>query len=84
MADLTVRDVPDDMHRALMLRAAQHGRSTEAEIREMLASAGKSEELVLLGNAFTDLGRKIGLTNDDFSVLNKARDKTPAEPMKFE
>ena len=38
MAILTVRNVPDDVHRALRVRAAQHGRSTEAEVREILAA----------------------------------------------
>ncbi|MFN7352325.1 MAG: FitA-like ribbon-helix-helix domain-containing protein, partial [Burkholderiales bacterium] len=35
MAMLTVRNLPDDVHRALRVRAAQHGRSTEAEVREI-------------------------------------------------
>lgn len=43
MAILTVRNVPDEVHRALRLRAAEHGRSTEAEVREILESAVKSE-----------------------------------------
>ncbi|MDK1494618.1 plasmid stabilization protein, partial [Sinorhizobium sp. 7-81] len=30
MAILTVRNVPDEVHRALRVRAAMHGRSTEA------------------------------------------------------
>ena len=30
MAMLTVRNLPDDVHRALRVQAAQHGRSTEA------------------------------------------------------
>lgn len=34
MAILTARKVPDDMHRALRVRAARHGRSTEAEARD--------------------------------------------------
>jgi plasmid stability protein len=41
MAILTVRNVPDDVHRALRVRAAQHGRSTEAEVREILAAVVK-------------------------------------------
>jgi plasmid stability protein len=43
MASLTVRNVPDEVHRALRLRSAQHGRSTEAEVREILAAAVKPE-----------------------------------------
>ncbi len=39
MAMLTVRNLPDDVHRALRVRAAQHGHSTEAEVREILAIA---------------------------------------------
>lgn len=36
MAKPTVRNLPDNGHRALPVRAAQHGRSTEVEVREML------------------------------------------------
>lgn len=31
MAMLTVRNIPDEVHRALRVRAAQHGHSMEAE-----------------------------------------------------
>ena len=37
MATLTVRNVPDDGHKGLRLRAAQNGRSVEEEIRRILA-----------------------------------------------
>ena len=84
MAMLTVRNLPDDVHRALRVRAAQHGRSTEAEVREILALAVKPETRVRLGEALAALGRKIGLTNDDVELLNQAKDKTPAEPLRLE
>ncbi len=84
MAMLTVRNLPDDVHRALRVRAAQHGRSTEAEVREILATAVKPEGRVRVGEALTALGRKIGLTNEDFEVIDRMRDKTPAEPLRFE
>ena len=84
MAILTVRNVPDEVHRALRLRAAVHGRSTEAEVREILESAVKSEKRVRMGDALAELGRRAGLTNDDFVVLDQVRDKVPAEPMRFE
>ena len=84
MAMLTVRNLPDDEHRALRVQAALHGRSTEAEVREILASAVKPEARVRLGEALAALGRKIGLTNEDFEVVNQVRDKTPAEPLRFE
>lgn len=84
MAMLTVRNLPDDVHRALRVRAARHGRSTEAEVREILAVAVKPETRVRLGDALTALGRQIGLTNEDFEVFDKVRDTTSAEPPRFE
>jgi plasmid stability protein len=84
MAMLTVRNLPDDVHRALRVQAALHGRSTEAEVREILATAVKPESRVRLGEALSALGRKVGLTNEDFEVFQQAKDKMPAEPMRFE
>lgn len=49
----------------------------------MAAAAGMHVENDL-GGALTTLGRKIGLTNEDFTAFDKVRDKTPAEPMRFE
>lgn len=43
MPSITVRNVPDEVHRALSVLAAQHGRSAEAEIRNLLESAVKPE-----------------------------------------
>ena len=84
MAMLTVRNLPDDVHRALRVQAALHGRSTEAEVREILATAVKPETRLRLGEALAASSRKIGLTNADFEVFNQVRDKAPAEPMRFE
>jgi hypothetical protein len=30
------------------------------------------------------LGREIGLSNNDFQILEQARDAKPAQPMRFE
>ncbi len=84
LAMLTVRNLPDDVHRALRIRAAQHGQSTEAEVREILAAAVKPESRIRLGDALAALGHEIGLTNEDFDVFEQTRDKTPAEPLRFE
>ena len=81
MAMLTVRNLPDDVHRALRVQAARHGRSTAAEVREILAAAVKPETRLRLGEALAALGRKAGLTNQDFEVFEQARDKTPAKPL---
>lgn len=84
MAMLTVRNLPDDVHRALRVLAAQHGRSTEAEVREILAMAAKPEARVRMGDALASLGRKVGLTTEDFDIFDQVKDKTPAEPPRFE
>jgi antitoxin FitA len=39
MATLTVRNLGDEIVRALRIRAAEHGRSAEAEHRELLRAA---------------------------------------------
>ena len=39
MATLNIRNLPEEVHRRLRLRAAEHGRSMEAEAREILAAA---------------------------------------------
>ncbi|WP_152413966.1 hypothetical protein [Xanthomonas phaseoli] len=40
-------------------------------------------ERARLGDALAALGRKIGLTDADFTAFDKMRDRTPAEPPKF-
>lgn len=84
MRILTVRNVPDDVHRALRVRAAQHGRSTEAEVREILAAVVKPEKRVRVGEALAAIGRKVGLTNEDVAVFESVRDKKPAKPLRFD
>lgn len=84
MASVTVRNLPDEVHRALRVRAAQHGRSTEAEIRDILERAARPEGRVRMGEALARLGREMGLTDEEVEQINQLRDKTPAEPMRFD
>lgn len=83
MATVTVRNLPDEVHRALRVRAATHGRSTEAEIRDILETTVRPPVRLRLGTALAELGRRAGLTDEDFAVFEQVRDKTPAEPMRF-
>jgi plasmid stability protein len=71
MAVLTVRNVPDEVHRALRMRAAQHGRSTEAEVREILEAAVKPEGRVKFGTLMHEIARKAGITDEDVNALQK-------------
>lgn len=84
MAMLTVRGLPDEVHRALRIQAASHGRSTEAEVRDILTRAAMPESRVRMGDALAALGRGLGLTDEDFEKLKQMRDTTPAEPVQLE
>lgn len=84
MATITIRNLPDAVHRALRVRAATHGRSTEAEIRDILETTVRPPERLRLGTALAELGRRAGLTDEDFAAFEQVRDKTPAEPVSFE
>lgn len=83
MAMLTVRNLPEEVHRALRVRAAVHGRSTEAEVRAILEEAVKPEGRVKLGSLLADIGRQAKLTDEDLAVFAQ-RDKTPAQPVGLE
>jgi plasmid stability protein len=76
MSSVTVRNLPEATHRALKQRAAQHGRSTEAEIRHILENAVRSQNG--LGSALAAIGRDVG-----GAELHIVRDKTPAAPARF-
>ena len=85
MAVVTVRNLPDAVHRALRVRAAQHGRSTEAEIRDILEKVALPPGRVKLGSLLASIAREAGgLTDAEVEHMNQLRDKTPAEPMRFE
>ncbi len=84
MGMMTIRSIPDEVHNALKARAKQNNRSAEAEVRAILEEITRPESRLKMGDALADLGRKIGLTNEDVAVFEKVRDKTPAEPMRFE
>ena len=56
MAMLTVRKLPDEVHRALRVRAAQRSHSMAAEVRDILATAVSPNGRVELGTLLSDLG----------------------------
>ena len=84
MATVTVRNLPDEVHRALRVRAALQGRSTEAEIRDILEATVRPPQRLRLGTALSELGQRAGLRNEDVAALEPFRDQTPAEPLRFE
>ena len=82
MASVTVRNLPDEVHRAIRARAAFHGRSAEAEIRDILEKAVKPADRPQVGDALAQIGRDAGLTDADADWLAKKHE--PAVPLSFD
>ncbi len=79
MPAITIHNLPEATHRALKARAADHGRSTEAEIRAILESAVAPPERVKLGAILAAIGQEFGGVDLDIQ-----RDQTPARLVTFE
>ncbi len=77
MSTLTVRKVPDEVHRALRARAALNGRSAEAEVRAIIESALAPK--TNLADALGAIGQSLGGVEVDF-----ARDKRAYRAEAFE
>ena len=62
MASITIRQLPENTKRRLRVRAARHGRSMEAEARDILTSALKQaeEQPKDLGKAIRDIFAPLG------------------------
>lgn len=79
MPTVTVRNLPAETHRALRVRAAAHGRSTEAEIRDILNQAVRSQGGLRLGTELRRYAEQIGGVD-----LPLHRHPSPIEPASFE
>ena len=83
MTTLTVRNLPDEVHRALRVRAALNGRSIEAEVRAILEEATLPEGRVSLGSVLATIGQRARLTDEEFANFLQ-RDATPSRPIDLE
>jgi plasmid stability protein len=79
MPAVTVRNLTQETHRALKRRAERNGRSTEAEIREILERAVQPESRLKVGSELAKLGKRFGGIELDIS-----RDPAAPRPAKFE
>lgn len=60
MPNLTVRNLAEETHRALRIRAARHGRSTEAEVRAILDETVRPPKRLKIGSAIHRMAREAG------------------------
>ena len=79
---MTVINLPDEVHRALRVRAATHDHSAEAEVCVILEETVKPEDRIKLGSLLADIGRHAGLQDEDLEVFE--REKVPAKPVSLE
>jgi plasmid stability protein len=84
MPSVTVRNVPDEVHRAIRVRAALHGHSIEAELRDILESAVKPQGRVKLGSMLAEVGRQLQLSEAEFAAFESVREHSPARAAQFE
>jgi len=86
MANVNVRNLPDEVHRAIRIQAARHGRSTEAEIRDILERAAMPQVRVKLGSLLASMAREAGggLTDEEHAMFERARIKSAAGAVSFE
>ena len=83
---LTIRNLSAETHRALKMRAAQHGRSTEAEVRDILEQVARPEGRVRLGSLLAEIGREARLGPEERALFDDAvaRDRAPTQPIDFD
>lgn len=80
MPSISVRNLPEGLHRALKHRAAEHGRSAEAEVRAILAEVLLPADEVRIGSALRGIGATCGITED----YDPARSPDATQPARFD
>ena len=79
MPAVTIRNLTEATHRSLEQRAAEHGRSTEDEIRDIIENAVRLHDRIKLGSELAAIGREFGGVELDID-----RDKTSAGTLRLE
>jgi plasmid stability protein len=85
VANVNVRNLPDEVHRAIRIQAAHNGRSTEAEIRDILERAATPQGRVKLGSFLACIAPEAGsLTDEEHALFERARIHSAARAVSFE
>lgn len=79
MAQIIVRQLPDEVHLALKTKAKCLGKSAEALAREILSNSVMPKSRIRLGDQLSGIWQ-----GSDVSGLTFERDKTPYQPVSFE
>jgi plasmid stability protein len=86
MAQLIVRNIEDDLKARLQRRAARHGHSMEAEMRDILRDAMKQEDAptVGLGTQIATMFEGIGFNDAEREAIEGAMRGHKVKPAVFE
>lgn len=76
MPAVTIRNLTDEVHRAVKAQARRNGRSAEAEIRTIIENAVRPSGRIRLGSILAQIGREFGGVE-----LAIQRDQTPTDPV---
>ena len=76
MPSMTLRNLPEDVHRRIRVYAAERGLNTEAAVRRLLDEATQPAER--LGDIVTAFARELSADFPD-----APRDRAPIEPADF-
>jgi plasmid stability protein len=79
MAQITVRQLPDEVHRALKAKARTEGRSAEALARQLIFEGLFPAGAARLGDRLRALVRDVDMEGVEFS-----RDRSPIRGATFE
>ncbi len=77
MAAITIRNLPDETHRALKALARKNGRSTESEVRMILNHAVMPDDRLQLGSLLVSLGQLVD------GLEFESERTSPSEPIDF-
>ncbi len=78
MGNMSIRNVPDEIHQALKVRAAKNNRSAEAEVRALLVESVVAEKKGGFGTRLRACFA--GVEGDELEIV---RDKAPAQPLEL-
>jgi plasmid stability protein len=79
MGNMSIRNLPDETHAALKLRAQRNKRSAEAEVRALLIEAIAAETKGGFGTRLRAVLKPV-----EGNDLEVSRDRTPVQPLVLE
>ena len=84
MPSVTIRNVPDEVYRAIRAQAALKGRSLEAELLDIIARAARPEHRIRFGSMMAGLSRRDGGLSEELAVFEGSQQGGPAGAAVFE